>query len=125
MNTQFRKELIVKSALDVLQNILPTNIMENLERLNEEEDSINMSPDDLDEERFIYEHLAKRIKPTAEAEFKPVVKTETVDNSSLTYFEIVEQEMMQSLPVTKENIKVSIYREKSTQPRLTSFVCSI
>lgn len=113
MNTRMRKELIVKSALDVLQHILPTNIMENLDRLNEEEDSINNS-DDLDEERFIYEQLAKRIprdlRPTTETEFKPVIKTETVDSSSLTYFEIVEQEMMQSLPVTKENIEVRIHR---------------
>lgn len=112
MQSQLRKELIVKTTLDILQNILPTNIMENLDRLNEEEDS-TCNTDVLDEDRFFYEHLTKRKKLELPAKSEPTKKTKTeslakndaLDNS-LTYFDIVEQEMMQSLPVTRENIEV-------------------
>lgn len=109
MDTQLQKELIVKNALEVLQNVLPTNIMENLERLDAEDDS-NRAPDDMDEDRFFYEYLATKTQTetlTQPVQMPQIVpKAEPLDNDSLTYFEIVEQEMMQSLPVTKYNIEV-------------------
>lgn len=118
MQSQLRKELIVKSTLDILQNILPTNIMENLDRLNEEEDSTRIS-DVLDEEKFFYGLLTKRKKlelpaesePTAKRKIVSLAKNDVLDNS-LTYFDIVEQEMMQSLPVTRENIEVCTVKSK-------------
>lgn len=109
MDRQLQRELIVKNALEVLQNVLPTNIMENLERLDGEDDS-DGTPNDLDEDRFFYEYLAK--KSQTETKTQPpqmpqiIPKAEPMDNDSLTYFEIVEQEMMQSLPITKYNIEV-------------------
>lgn len=109
MDKQVQKDLIVKNALEVLQNVLPTNIMENLERLGDEDDS-NGTPDDLDEDRFFYEYLAKKTQTQPQTQSpqipKIISKAEPVDNDSLTYFEIVEQEMMLSLPVTKYNIEV-------------------
>lgn len=110
MDRRIEKEMIVKSTLGVLQNFLPTNIMRNLDRLNEDEDSVSPS-DDLNEDRFIYERLTAEVPPKlnsneSSADLEPIVKTEPAENGSLTYFEIVEQEMMRSLPVTRENIEV-------------------
>ncbi|XP_055297940.1 uncharacterized protein LOC129566214 [Sitodiplosis mosellana] len=101
MNRQVKRELIIKNALEVLQNVLPTNIMENFERLDEEDENSGETPDDLDEDRFFYEYLTAQQTP------KIIPKTKPVDNNdSLTYFEIVEQEMMLSLPITKYNIEL-------------------
>lgn len=102
MDRRVRWELIVKNALEVLQNVLPTNIMDNLDRLDDDEDEQDDTPEDLDEDRFFHEYFTAQNHPTITA-----IKPETLDtNDSLTYFEIVEQEMMESLPITKENIEV-------------------
>lgn len=109
MNNPVQKKLIVKMALEALQNVLPTNIMGNLEKFDEDDDSDTIS-DELDEERFIYRKLSKSEnngEPVNESFVEPLENVSQIDpNASLTYFEIVEQEMMQSLPVTKENITV-------------------
>lgn len=130
MDNQAQKhELIVKTTLELLQNVLPTNIMTNLEQLDAGSNSdANEFVDDLDEDRFIFEQLSKKwnrfnevSKPakaeggtTAAFQESPIDAASEfngsdvhIDNSSsLTYYEIVEQEMMQSLPVTKDNILV-------------------
>lgn len=103
MAEQITRELIAKSTLEMLQNVLPTNIMANVKNFDVDDDS--SYDDGLDEERFFFENIASNLAPTAE---QP--SPQPVDhNRSLTYFEIVEQEMMQSLPVTKENLEVFQY----------------
>lgn len=137
-NRAQKNELIVKTTLELLQNVLPTNIMANLEQLDASSngDAIEFA-NDLDEDRFFFEQFSKkRNQPNAEstidestpteAEEAPAVATasgfqepqfvagsefndsgdQADNNSSLTYYEIVEQEIMKSLPITKENIKV-------------------
>lgn len=135
MDFEARKnELIVKTTLELLQNVLPTNIMANLDQLDGDSTSdTNEFLNDSDEDRFIFEQLSKqwnqsKAEPTpAEAVTQAATQAaaglqepqfdgsepEFIDsgdqidnNSSLTYYEIVEQEMMQSLPVTKDNITV-------------------
>lgn len=130
MDNQAQKhELIVKTTLELLQNVLPTNIMTNLEQLDGGSNSdANEFVDDLDEDRFIFEQLSKKwnrfneVSKPAKAEGRTTAAFQEspfdagsefngsdvhIDNSSsLTYYEIVEQEMMQSLPVTKDNILV-------------------
>lgn len=113
MDNRVKKELIVKTALELLQNVLPTNITENLEKLGES-DEPNGFVDDMDEARFIYEKLSPQFN-NDESVFQPMIEpvvciTQIDPNASLTYFEIVEQEMMLSLPVTKENITVCLLR---------------
>lgn len=113
MDNRVKKELIVKTALELLQNVLPTNITENLEKLGES-DEPNGFVDDMDEARFIYEKLSPQFN-NDESVFEPIIEpvvciTQIDPNASLTYFEIVEQEMMLSLPVTKENITVCLWR---------------
>lgn len=106
MDKNIQKELIIKTALEVLQNVLPTNIMENIEKLDGDDESKETS-DDMDEERFIFEQLTRKvdqIEPVDEPNLEPIDP-----NASLTYFEIVEQEMMQSLPVSTENVTVCFY----------------
>lgn len=111
MANQVKKELIVKTALELLQNVLPTNITENLEKLVGS-DEANGFDDDMDETRFIYEKLSTQFnndESVFQSIMEPMVCIDQIDpNASLTYFEIVEQEMMQSLPVTKENITVCL-----------------
>lgn len=128
MNKRARRELIVKTTLEVLQNVLPTNIMENLDKLNADDDSDDFT-DNLDEEKFFYEQLVRKVpnepevpivsnelsassvskQPKHSKRPKNVASTEPVDNNaSLTYFDIVEQEMILSLPVTKANLEVCI-----------------
>lgn len=103
MDKQVLKKLVVKTTLEVLQNVLPTNIMESLERLDEVDDS-NEASDDLEEDRFFYEYsIAQSDIPKTS---KIIPRDEPAESDSLTYFEIVEQEMMLSLPVTKYNIEV-------------------
>lgn len=108
MNADLKRELIVKTAMEVLQNVMPTNIVENLQKFNEEEDDDDIadSADDLDEDRFFFQ-LKNRYQLNNQENLNFTSNTEQTDkNDSLTYFEIVEQEMMQSLPVTKESIGV-------------------
>lgn len=99
-----KRELIVKSALEVIENVMPTNILENLKQFeDDEEEDIGKTADDLDEDRFFHEfrnhHNDEILNLTS--------GTEPADNNdSLTYFEIVEQEMMKKMPVTKETIEV-------------------
>lgn len=109
MNNQVRKKLIFQMALEVLQNVLPTNIMENLEKFDDDNESNNFT-DDLDEEHFIHQVSLARVN-NDESVIDPfieplVIVNQFEPNASLTYFEIVEQEMLQSLPVTKDNITV-------------------
>lgn len=96
-----RRELIIRNALEVLQSALPTNIMENLKRLDaDDNEHCDGTPNDLDEDRFFYSYLSSQTPYITS-------KLELMENNdSLTYFEIVEQEMMLSLPVTKYNIEV-------------------
>lgn len=101
IDREMSRELIVKTALELIQNIMPTNIVENLERLGAEDES-NENSDDLDEDRFFYRMISQNQEPTPDL----APKIEPVENDSLTYFEIVEQEMMQSLPITKETVGV-------------------
>lgn len=126
------KEIIVKTTLELLQNVLPTNIMSNFEQL----DAISGSDggefgNDLDEERFFFKHILQNANQSTEESAAAPTSTadaeatesfqepqfvavpefhengEQIDNnSSLTYFEIVEQEMMQSIPVTDKNLEV-------------------
>lgn len=106
MDRNIQKELIIKTALEMLQNVLPTNIMENLEKLDPDDESKETS-DDLDEERFIFQQLTRkviRIEPVDEPNLEPIDP-----NASITYFQIVEQEMMQSLPVSRENVTVCFF----------------
>lgn len=128
-NEAQKNELIVKTTLELLQNVLPTNIMVNLDQLDGGSTSdTNEFVNDSDEDRFIFEQLSKQRNQTkvestpakamtqaatgfqesqfdGEPEF--IASGEQIDsNSSLTYYEIVEQEMMQSLPVTMDNITV-------------------
>lgn len=138
------KELIVKTTLELLQNVLPTNIMGNLEQLDAGGGGSSSNGDstdfvnDADEDRFLYEKFWKQEnqpmdQSTSEAaegggegeasgsaaagdelyepQFVSVSEyndygEQVENNSSLTYYEIVEQEMMQSLPVTKDNLTV-------------------
>lgn len=103
MDRQAKRELIIKNALEALQNVLPTKILTNFDQFDEEAENSDETSDDLDEDRFFFKHLI------AEQANQPskIPKTEPIDhNDSLTYFEIVEQEMMESLPVTKHNIEV-------------------
>lgn len=113
-------EFIVKTTLELLQNVLPTNIMSNLEQLeaNGNSDPIDLAID-LDAERFFFEQLVRKRsrQPIAEQllqepHFTAVSESEELidGNSSLTYFEIAEQEMMESLPVTRDNILVWKFR---------------
>lgn len=124
-----KNELIVKTTLELLQNVLPTNIMTNFEQLDAASDSdVSEFANDLDEDRFFFEKFvqnwdqataAATVDAEATAEMSPLQESQFVavpefngngeridNNSSLTYFEIVEQEMMQSLPATSENISV-------------------
>lgn len=101
MDRKARRELIVKSALEVLENVMPTNIMQSLDRLEDEEE-FNENQNDLDEDRFFFEKISQNRE-----EASNIIPKIELDNDSLTYFEIVEQEMMQSLPVCKETIGVS------------------
>lgn len=139
MNKRARRELIVKTTLDVLQNVLPTNIMENLDKMNADEDSDEFI-DDLDEERFIYEKLVRKVPVVSNEPNEPnvssvskkpkhskvpnvVASTEPVDNNaSLTYFEIVEQEMILSLPVTKANVEVCILIDRQKAHKINQQV---
>lgn len=127
--------LIVKTTLELLQHVLPTNIMVNLEQMeaNSNGDTAE-SANDLDEDRFLFERFSKNwnAKPTsaegaaaaAAGEFQEPQfvagsdfdeSGEQVDNNlSLTYYEIVEQEMMKTLPVTPKNITVFISSDFST-----------
>lgn len=102
MDEELQKELIIKNVLEVLQNVMPTNIMDNLDKLDVDEEDGGDRSNDLDEDRFFYEFFtAQTATPNM------VVKKESNDNTeSLTYFQIVEQEMAESLPVTKYNIEV-------------------
>lgn len=96
-----RRELIIRNTLEVLQSVLPTNIMENLKRLDaDDNEHCDGTPNDLDEDRFFYNYLSAQT-PNITPKLEPME-----NNDSLTYFEIVEQEMMLSLPVTKYNIEV-------------------
>ncbi|XP_031627836.1 uncharacterized protein LOC116343754 [Contarinia nasturtii] len=100
MDRQILRELVVKNALEVLQNVLPTNITEQLERLDADEEEGDDRSNDLDEDRFFYEFFTSQTETP-----KIVVKQETNEsNESLTYFQIVEQEMMEALPITKYNM---------------------
>lgn len=128
-NEAQKNELIVKTTLELLQNVLPTNIMANLDQLDAGSTSDpNEFANDSDEDRFIFEQLSKQrnqsnaestqaegaagiheSQSSGEPEF--IDSGEQIDNnSSLTYYDIVEQEMMQSLPVTKDNIMVCILK---------------
>lgn len=132
-NEAQRNELIVKTTLELLQNVLPTNIMANLDQLDAGSTSdTNEFVNDSDEDRFIFEQLSKqRNQSKAESTSATTTTTtqaadgfqesqfnieheyidsgeQTDNNASLTYYEIVEQEMMQSLPVTMDNIMVRI-----------------
>lgn len=105
MNEDLKRELIVKTALEVLQNVMSTNIVDNLEKFYEEEknEDIDESADDLDDDRFFHE-LTNHYNQQSQISTSNI---EHIDkNDSLTYFEIVEQEMMVSLPVTKESVGV-------------------
>lgn len=140
-----KNELIVKTTLELLQNVLPTNIMSNLDQLDGISDSDPGDfTSDLDEERFFFEKFVqnqsqsnttestdelKEAATTTIADAEVTYEAAAVDatfhepqfvavsefngngeridnNSSLTYFEIVEQEMMQSIPVASQNISV-------------------
>lgn len=119
-------ELIVKTTVELLQNVLPTNIMANQEQMEDGSTSdTNEFLNDSDEDRFIFEQLSKqrnqsKVESTPaetmaqaaagsqfDGELEFMDSGEQIDNnSSLTYYDIVEQEMMQSFPVTKDNIMV-------------------
>lgn len=125
-------ELIAKTTLELLQSVLPTNIMTNLEQLDAGIESEFTNDLDVDTDRLLFEHFLRlRTQPmdksqatTAPYAFQEphfVAVSELNDNgeqndnnSSLTYFEIVEQEMMRSVPVTKDNIMVHTHYEYFT-----------
>lgn len=119
MDGNTKRELIIKTTLEMIQNVLPTNIVANLERMDACSEPSELL-DDFEEDRFFYEQLTNKVQTIAPAEpiedvspveFVELAKesnaTDPLDTTaSLTYFEIVEQEMMLSLPVTKENVSV-------------------
>lgn len=111
MDCKTRNELIAKTALELIQNVLPTNIMSNLDLLDGQYIDSDSFSDDFDETKFIQCHLMNKT-PIANSLMEASGSKEdnssrSLDNSeSLTYFEIVEQEMMSDLCVTADNIKV-------------------
>lgn len=110
MDTATKRKLLIGTIGEMVQQFLPTKILDTLETLNENVGN-NETANDLEEEKFIQELLLANRQCETTSNIDLTEDCESVQNAeSLTYYDIIEQEILSSLIVSKRNIRVSVLR---------------
>lgn len=116
MDKKLQNSLILNAAIEVIQNVMPTNILNPLNVFNDdyETQKTQESPDDLEDDKFLHERfLLQFCKPavrddTPQPTEPPILPQDGMEidekNDSLTYYDIIEREMTSN--ISDENIKV-------------------
>lgn len=105
MSISTRKEILIGAVAELVQQLLPTQILSTLDTFDINNEESQPTANDLEDEKFIQELLLANRKPSAASH----CPDEILDhNRSLTYYDIIEEEMLSSLTVSKQNIQVNL-----------------
>lgn len=107
MSNTTKKEILVGAVGELLQNLLPTQILSTLDTFDINNEEIQPAANDLEDEKFIQELLLANRKSTIASHYPDEIHDH---NRSLTYYDIIEEEMLSSLTVSKQNIQVNLVR---------------
>lgn len=104
MSIRTKKEILIGAVAELVQQLLPTQILSTLDTFDINNEEIQPTANDLEDEKFIQELLLANRKPSTASN----CPDEILDhNRSLTYYDIIEEEMLSSLTVSKQNIQVN------------------
>lgn len=105
MSIRTKKEILIGTVAELVQNLLPTQILCTLDTFDINNEESQPTANDLEDEKFIQELLLANRKPSTASHYPDEILDH---NRSLTYYDIIEEEMLSSLTVSKHNIQVSL-----------------
>lgn len=106
MSLKTKKEILIGAVAELVQNLLPTqSFLGTLNTFDINNEESQPTANDLEDEKFIQELLFANRKPSNATHYPDEILDH---NRSLTYYDIIEEEMLSSLTVSKQNIQVSL-----------------